>query len=178
MSPASSVNNVNLGPVLITWRTFGAGWTTEEGVSIALPGHDFVPIKVDEFGMMSIGKFDIGVDTEKVLIKFALMENTPFNRELFNPLAQSLPAANQITVGRAPFSEVSSFHGALNLHPRALLAANLSRDFDFHLAFLEVKGDFVQDVKSLQNLPIEGSIIADTSKTAGNYLFTWGGVTS
>jgi hypothetical protein len=175
---ASSVNNVHLGPVLITYNSTDAGWTDENGVTVALPGHEFVPILVDEYGVMSIGGFDIGINTESLTIKFNLMENTEANRILFSPLAVEVPAGDIMNEGLKPGTETSSLHSALNLHPRFLAAGNLSRDMDFHLALCEIKGDFQQGVKNLQMLPIEGKIIADTSKTDGNLLFTWGGTTS
>jgi hypothetical protein len=175
---ASSVNNIFLGPVKITYGGTDAGWTDTDGPSIAFPGHSYAPINVDQYAKMAIGKFDLGIDTEAISIKFNLMENTEANRALFSPLAVQIPAGDILTEGKTPGTETSSLHKTLNLHPRLLGAAALARDIDFHLALCEIKGDFQQGSENVQVLPIEGMLIADTSKTDGNFLYSWGGTTS
>jgi hypothetical protein len=174
---ASSVDNVRFGPVKVTYGGTDLGWTTVEGVSVAFPGHEMAPILVDQYGKGAIGGFDLGIDTDALEIKFELMENTHDNRALLMPLATAL-SGHTMTEGQEPGTETSSLHKTLNLHPRRLGAGNLSLDLDFHLCFLQIVGDYPQGVENAQTLTVVGKCILDTSKSATNMLYSFGGATS
>ena len=171
----SSIGNVKLGSSLLTYNSTDLGWTDENGVTIEMPGHTYTPLTVDQYGVYPLSKFDVGIEAFKV--KFNLYEQTQENRVLLMPLATEVDS-NKLTEGSLPGTEMSSLHGALNVHPRRLLTANKSLDLDIHAILLEWKGEYKLGVADVQMLVVEGDAIIDTSRTVTDMLYSFGGASS